>query len=104
MLRQARYYGYGPFLGEENPHHSTPDNKFNPMQQMAYLAIMVLLIPVQLGTGLLLWDIKAFSGWINMLGGVKIMDTIHVFFSSSSHRFCSCMYTWQRWAILPWHI
>ena len=78
-IRQAKYYGYGIFIGDENPHHSTPDNKFNPMQQIAYLAIMVVLIPVQLVTGLLLWDINAFSGWINMLGGVKIMDTIHVF-------------------------
>lgn len=77
-VRQARYYGYGLFLGEENPHHSTADNKFNPMQQMAYLAIMMLLIPLQLGTGLLLWDVKAFEGWINMFGGIKIMDSIHV--------------------------
>ena len=28
-IRQARYYGYGILMGEENPHHSTPDNKFN---------------------------------------------------------------------------
>jgi len=78
-VRQARYYGYGLFLGEQNPHHSTPDNKFNPMQQMAYLAIMMLLIPLQLGTGVLLWDVKAFQGWINVLGGIKIVDSIHVF-------------------------
>jgi thiosulfate reductase cytochrome b subunit len=80
-VRQARYYGYGLFLGEENPHHSTPENKFNPMQQMAYLAIMMLLIPLQLGTGLLLWDVKAFQGWINIFGGIKIVDSIHVFLS-----------------------
>jgi len=78
-VQQARYYGYGLFLGEQNPHHSTPDNKFNPMQQMAYLAIMMLLIPLQLGTGVLLWDVKAFQGWINVLGGIKIVDSIHVF-------------------------
>ncbi len=78
-VQQARYYGYGLFLGEQNPHHSTPDNKFNPMQQMAYLAIMMLLIPLQLWTGLLLWDVKAFQGWINVLGGIKIVDSIHVF-------------------------
>ena len=47
-VHQARYYGYGLFLGEQNPHHSSADNKFNPMQQMAYLAIMMLLIPAQL--------------------------------------------------------
>jgi Ni/Fe-hydrogenase b-type cytochrome subunit len=78
-VRQARYYGFGIFIGEENPHHSTADNKFNPMQQMAYLSIMLLLIPLQLVTGLLLWDVKAFAGYINIFGGIKIVDTIHVF-------------------------
>src|SRR5512136_715607 len=29
-LKQANYYGYGIFLGEPNPHHAAPDNKFNP--------------------------------------------------------------------------
>ncbi len=78
-IRQARYYGYGIFLGEENPHHSTPDNKFNPMQQMAYLNIMALFIPLQIVTGLLLWDVKGFSKWIGLAGGIKIVDTMHVF-------------------------
>jgi len=80
-LKQARYYGYGIFLGEENPHHSTPENKFNPMQQIAYLAIMLLLIPLQLWSGLLLWDIKGFASMIDLFGGVKIVDTIHVLLS-----------------------
>ncbi len=78
-LKQARYYGYGILMGEPNPHHATPDNKFNPMQQMAYLAIMMLLIPLQLGSGLLLWDTKRFADWINLAGGIKIVDTVHVF-------------------------
>lgn len=78
-IKQARYYGYGIFMGEENPHHPMPDNKFNPMQQAAYLAIMLLLIPLQLVTGLLLYDVKMFSNWIQLFGGVKIVDTIHVF-------------------------
>ncbi|GAB4483405.1 MAG: cytochrome b/b6 domain-containing protein [Thermodesulfovibrionales bacterium] len=85
-IRQARYYGYGIFLGEENPHHSTPDNKFNPMQQAAYLGIMLMLMPLQLVSGLLLWDVKGFAGLISVAGGVKIVDTVHVliflFFSS----------------------
>ncbi len=77
-IRQARYYGYGILLGEENPHHSTPENKFNPMQQMAYLAIMVLLIPAQLVSGLFLWDIKQFAGPISLVGGLKVVDSVHV--------------------------
>jgi thiosulfate reductase cytochrome b subunit len=80
-LKQARYYGYGIFLGEENPHHSSPENKFNPMQQIAYLAIMLLLIPLQLWSGILLWDIKGFASLIDFFGGIKIVDTIHVFLS-----------------------
>jgi len=86
VFRQQRYYVYGIFVGEPNPHHPTPDNKFNLMQKMAYLFIMVLLIPVQSIMGLLLWDPKLFSKWINILGGIRIVDTIHVlifiFFSS----------------------
>jgi thiosulfate reductase cytochrome b subunit len=78
-LKQAKYYGYGILMGEPNPHHSTPDNKFNPMQQMAYLAIMLLLIPLQLFSGLLLWDVKRFSDFISLAGGIKIVDTVHVF-------------------------
>ncbi len=78
-IKQARYYGYGILMGEENPHHPMPDSKFNPMQQAAYLAIMLLLIPAQLVSGLLLWDAKKFAVWINMAGGIKIVDTVHVF-------------------------
>ncbi len=77
-LKQARYYGYGLFIGEENPHHATADNKFNPLQQAAYFMIMFLLLPLQLISGVLLWDIKMFAGWISLLGGLKIVDMVHV--------------------------
>lgn len=85
-IRQAKYYGYGIMVGDKNPHHATPDNKFNPMQQMAYLSIMVILIPVQILTGLMLWDPEFFSGLISLIGGIQIVTLIHtalwVFFSA----------------------
>ena len=77
-FRQARYYAYGIFVGEKNPHHGAPDNKFNPLQQTAYLNIMLFFIPVQMVTGLFLWDITLFSRWINIMGGIKIVDSFHV--------------------------
>lgn len=77
-LKQARYYGYGLFIGEQNPHHATADNKFNPLQQAAYFMIMLLLMPLQLISGVLLWDIKAFADWIGILGGLKVVDLVHV--------------------------
>ncbi len=78
-LNQAKFYGWGIMVGDENPHHSTPDNKFNPMQQVSYLMIMVALIPVQIITGLFLWDPHLFGTFVNLAGGVQIADMIHVF-------------------------
>ncbi len=78
-INQAKFYGYGIFMGDPNPHHPMPDDKFNPMQKTAYLAIMVLLIPAQIITGLLLWDVKLFQKWTTLAGGLKIVDSVHVF-------------------------
>ncbi|TAN43181.1 MAG: cytochrome B [Nitrospirae bacterium] len=75
---QALYYGYGIFLGKKNPHHATPDDKFNPLQQSAYFMVMLLLMPLQIITGLFLWDIKRFAYWIGLLGGLKVVDITHV--------------------------
>ena len=77
-LSQAKFYGWGLMVGDENPHHSTPDNKFNPMQQVSYLMIMVALIPVQIITGLFLWDPNLFGPVVNLIGGIQIADTIHI--------------------------
>jgi thiosulfate reductase cytochrome b subunit len=65
-------------VGDENPHHSTFDNKFNPMQQVSYLMIMATLIPVQIITGLLLWDPKLFAPLVNLIGGIQIVVLIHI--------------------------
>lgn len=77
-MRQAIYYGYGIFRGDPSPFHPTPENKFNPMQKMAYLFIMLFFIPIQILTGFLLWNIKGYREIIDFMGGVKIVDTIHV--------------------------
>jgi thiosulfate reductase cytochrome b subunit len=77
-LRQAKFYGFGIMVGDENPHHSTFDHKFNPMQQVSYLMIMAALIPVQIITGLFLWDPKLFEPAVNLIGGIQIADMIHV--------------------------
>jgi thiosulfate reductase cytochrome b subunit len=77
-IRQAKFYGYGIMVGDANPHHPSPDNKFNPMQQISYLMIMALLIPVQIITGLFLWDPKLFSTFVNLIGGIQIVSLIHV--------------------------
>lgn len=77
-IKQAKYYGYGIFLGKPNPHIMTPENKFNPLQQKAYAIIMFILLPAQMITGVFLWQVKTYSNYIHQLGGIKMIDTIHV--------------------------
>jgi thiosulfate reductase cytochrome b subunit len=77
-FKQMRYYGWGIFLGEPNPHHVTPQHKFNPLQSMMYQIVMMILLPLQFFTGLLLWDVKRFAVVVDLLGGVRTVDTVHV--------------------------
>jgi thiosulfate reductase cytochrome b subunit len=77
-FRQLRYYGYGIFKGDPNPHHLSVYHKFNAMQSMTYQVIMLILVPIQFYTGILLWDVQRFSGTIGFLGGVRVVDTVHV--------------------------
>ncbi len=79
-INQAVYYGYGIFRGSANPHHASAYTKFNPMQKLAYDLIMLLVVPLQFLSGLLLWDVQRFSGAVAALGGVRTVDTLHVLF------------------------
>ena len=77
-FRQLKYYGYGIFKGDPNPHHVSAYRKFNAMQSMTYQIIMLLLVPLQFYTGVLLWDVPRFSAMIELFGGVRVVDTVHV--------------------------
>ncbi len=77
-IRQMNYYCYGMFRGDPNPHRISIYNKFNPMQASLYQLVMVILVPVQFYTGVLLWDVHRFSMQVNFFGGVRVVDTVHV--------------------------
>jgi thiosulfate reductase cytochrome b subunit len=77
-LRQAVFYGYGIFKGQPNPHHVSAYRKFNALQSITYQIIMILLVPLQFYTGLLLWDVNGFAGSIDLFGGVRVVSTVHV--------------------------
>ena len=77
-FRQMQFYGYGIFRGEPNPHHVSAYRKFNALQSMMYQIIMMILVPIQFATGVLLWDVKRFASTVELLGGVRVVDTVHV--------------------------
>jgi thiosulfate reductase cytochrome b subunit len=77
-FKQIMYYGYGIFRGAKSPHKVVPYDKFNPMQSITYQIIMLLVVPIQFVTGLMMWDVKRFEGVIAMLGGLDVINTVHV--------------------------
>ena len=77
LLRQAYYYFLAYFVGRPNPHHSTPDSKFNPLQKAAYLVIMLILLPLVIVSGVLLMYVAPFREVLLLLGGIKILVGTH---------------------------
>lgn len=49
---QISYYITGIFRGAPHPTHKTIYNKFNPLQRMIYLGLKLLVIPIQVITGI----------------------------------------------------
>jgi thiosulfate reductase cytochrome b subunit len=77
-MRQVVYYAYGIFKDAPNPFVASVYRKFNPPQSMSYQIIMLILLPVQCVTGILLWDLTRFSQTVAFFGGVRVIDTVHV--------------------------
>jgi thiosulfate reductase cytochrome b subunit len=51
ILRQAKYYMSGILKGEPHPFETTEKNKFNPIQQVTYIGVVFMMIPLIIITG-----------------------------------------------------
>jgi thiosulfate reductase cytochrome b subunit len=83
LFRQVVFYFFGYFFGVPNPHHATPDNKFNPLQKSAYLAIMFILMPLISLTGIFLMNMGPMREIVLMFGGLKILVILHFLLACS---------------------
>ena len=88
LVRQALFYAFNYFRGRPNPFHATPENKFNALQKLAYLVIMLVFMPLVIITGILLFDVQALRNALFVLGGIKLVDALHVLAAS-----CLCAFT-----------
>ena len=77
MIRQAVFYGYQYFRGGPNPHHQTPENKFNALQKTAYVAIMFVCIPLVIVTGMLLMNVSSLREMVMAMGGLRLLIGAH---------------------------
>lgn len=78
IMRQALYYSFAMFKGERNPFVPSLEERFNALQKIAYSSLMLVLSPIVIVTGILFSDISYFLNIINTIGGVRVLDAIHV--------------------------
>ncbi len=78
MPTQSTYYFARIFFGDPAPFEPTPAAKFNSLQKITYFGIMFVFVPLQIVTGVLLWDLERFQSIIAALGGVRVIDAFHI--------------------------
>jgi thiosulfate reductase cytochrome b subunit len=76
--QQVAFYSFFVFQGRSNPFTASEEEKFNVLQKISYGAVMFILVPVVIITGILFGNILSFSQLINAIGGLRILDAIHV--------------------------
>jgi len=78
-LAQAMYYSQGIFAGKAHPLEKSKDNKLNPnpLQQITYLAILNVLLPAQVITGVLIWGLQRWPNIAAELGGLPVLALVH---------------------------
>ena len=77
IFSQTKFYIWATFKGEENPFRPSPDEKFNPLQKLAYGATMCILTPVLMITGLLFSDVLSVRKYILLWNIAKFLDAAH---------------------------
>ncbi|TWI75579.1 thiosulfate reductase cytochrome b subunit [Desulfobotulus alkaliphilus] len=98
LFAVARYYLLGIFKGESHPVAKTPEAKHNPLQRLTYLGVALVIVPVQVVTGLLYWTysdwhIVGFSMDLGLLAFVHVAGAflfliflvIHVYMITTGH-------------------
>jgi len=76
VLEHMAYQSRGIFYGEPHPENA-PGHKLNPLQQFTYLALLNILFPLQIGTGLLLWAAGHWAEVATALGGLGVVAPLH---------------------------
>ncbi|GAB4421984.1 MAG: hypothetical protein Kow002_11190 [Anaerolineales bacterium] len=74
---QTKYYLQGIFKGEPHPFEKTPQKKMNPLQQVTYVGILNVLLPLQGLTGILMWGVQRWPEAANKLGGLPFLAPFH---------------------------
>ena len=78
-IAQTAYYTRGIFAGQPHPLEKTREKRLNPLQQVTYLAILNILLPAQVITGVLIWGMQEWPLLAASLGGLPVLAPVHTF-------------------------
>ncbi len=76
-ISQTKFYLRGIFKGDAHPFEKTAEKKMNPLQQVTYVGILNVLLPLQGLTGILMWGVQRWPGAADMLGGLPFLAPFH---------------------------
>lgn len=76
-VKQAYYYAWGMFHGEEHPFPLSEKRKFNPLQKYTYVLVMYMAVPVVIVTGLALLFPEFIIVEVYGFNGVLLTAVLH---------------------------
>jgi thiosulfate reductase cytochrome b subunit len=76
-IKQGGYYLHGIFKGAPHPFQKSPHHKLNPLQQITYLMILNVLLPLQLVTGFMMWGAQRWSTPMKWIGDLSFLAPLH---------------------------
>ena len=76
VLEHLEYQTRGIFRGGPHPGQEA-GQKLNPLQQLTYLALLNLLFPLQIATGVLVWAVGHWPAVAAALGGLSVIAPLH---------------------------
>jgi len=74
---QAKFYVRGIFRRDPHPFVKVPQRKLNPLQQVTYLVLLNVLLPLQVITGALMWGAQRWPDLTASLGGLGGLAPLH---------------------------
>lgn len=81
IAQTLHYYGYLIFIGESFPKGLRDYPAFDPLERVYFLTTMLVFLPIQMITGLLLMDMHTTMPIIRLLGGIRVVDAVHLLFA-----------------------
>jgi hypothetical protein len=75
-LAQIRHFRTGASAEAAHPLQRRPGARLRWIEQLTYFGILNVLIPVQVGTGPLMWRATTWASWVDRLGGMRVIASV----------------------------